>query len=470
INTGKFNATNLHITIPIMNVAYNYVDCILSDANILSYKFYATNISCLNAVLRNMIPLHFSALQKLILLNTEISKISRYIHDLYRGGGFACALPLQFMEYFRTPHTHEMFRSTFKGHEHILGLGDKIAKFEWTNVGTYVWIKTFEELERFVLEALNLKGKWKSPGGDVKVFKSEGEGEYMIKWRGPRSKKLSHKSINYQTYAIDIIIRDVHDRDYNTSKANKPISYCLLDYTKRKHNQTFTLHKWKKYEKNIKTKNNIFVKKCVFSTFYDPRHYPRLYPRHTTFNPRHTKYRDIDEANRLAQQVVLISLTSPALCISLVGTTCSESFTITKLVTRSLTTCYVLSSIEGRVAVEYFDPSPEVQKTKYAFKCHRIKESGMELIYPVNAISFHNVHNTFATGGSDGYVNVWDGFNKKRLCQFHRYPTSISSLSFSHDGSALAISSSFLQEEDNKDPPENAVYIRSVTDTETKPK
>jgi hypothetical protein len=53
---------------------------------------------------------------------------------------------------------------------------------------------------------------------------------------------------------------------------------------------------------------------------------------------------------------------------------------------------YVLSSIEGRVAVEYFDPSPEVQKTKYAFKCHRIKESGMELIYPVNAISFHNVY------------------------------------------------------------------------------
>ena len=37
---------------------------------------------------------------------------------------------------------------------------------------------------------------------------------------------------------------------------------------------------------------------------------------------------------------------------------------------------YVLSSIEGRVAVEYLDPSPEVQKKKYAFKCHRNKESG----------------------------------------------------------------------------------------------
>lgn len=52
---------------------------------------------------------------------------------------------------------------------------------------------------------------------------------------------------------------------------------------------------------------------------------------------------------------------------------------------------YVLSSIEGRVAVEFFDPSPEVQKRKYAFKCHRIKEKEIELIFPVNAIAFHNV-------------------------------------------------------------------------------
>jgi cell cycle arrest protein BUB3 len=38
----------------------------------------------------------------------------------------------------------------------------------------------------------------------------------------------------------------------------------------------------------------------------------------------------------------------------------------------------------SRVAVEYLDPNPEVQKKKYAFKCHRVKEAnGMELIYPV---------------------------------------------------------------------------------------
>ena len=42
---------------------------------------------------------------------------------------------------------------------------------------------------------------------------------------------------------------------------------------------------------------------------------------------------------------------------------------------------YVLSSIEGRVAVEYLDSNPEVQKKKYAFKCHRIKDGGMIWFY-----------------------------------------------------------------------------------------
>jgi len=59
---------------------------------------------------------------------------------------------------------------------------------------------------------------------------------------------------------------------------------------------------------------------------------------------------------------------------------------------------YVMSSIEGRVAVEYFDPDPEVQKRKFAFKCHRMKENNIEHIHPVNSISFHNGYNTFATG------------------------------------------------------------------------
>jgi hypothetical protein len=65
--------------------------------------------------------------------------------------------------------------SIFKGHEHILG--DKIAKFEATL-----------RLQRRIYSSICF----------------------------------------YQTYAIDIVIRHVRDRDYNTSKANKPISYNLI--------------------------------------------------------------------------------------------------------------------------------------------------------------------------------------------------------------------------------------------------
>ena len=52
---------------------------------------------------------------------------------------------------------------------------------------------------------------------------------------------------------------------------------------------------------------------------------------------------------------------------------------------------YVCGSIEGRVAVEYFDPDPQVQENKYAFKCHRKVVDGIDTIYPVNAIAFHPV-------------------------------------------------------------------------------
>lgn len=132
---------------------------------------------------------------------------------------------------------------------------------------------------------------------------------------------------------------------------------------------------------------------------------------------------------------------------------------------------FVVSSIEGRVAVEYFDLDPEVQRKKYAFKCHRVKEASIENIYPVNAIAFHNGYNTFATGGSDCMVNIWDGFNKKRLCQFHSYPSGIVSLSFDHTGNYLAIGSSYNYEKGQ--PIENTkdnIYIRRVSETETKPK
>jgi len=132
---------------------------------------------------------------------------------------------------------------------------------------------------------------------------------------------------------------------------------------------------------------------------------------------------------------------------------------------------FVTTSIEGRCAVEYFDMNPEVQRKKYAFKCHRNRNEENEFIYPVNAIAFNSYHNTFATGGSDCMVNIWDPFNKKRLCQFHAYPAGITSLAFDSTGTTLAIGSSYNYENGPKlNPPKDNVFIRRVSELETKPK
>ncbi|KAG6762609.1 hypothetical protein POTOM_033122 [Populus tomentosa] len=166
-------------------------------------------------------------------------------------------------------------------------------------------------------------------------------------------------------------------------------------------------------------------------------------------------------------------------------------------------TGYVLSSVEGRVAMEFFDSSEASQAKKYvsfssapssivqfdsvllphrllhlydfhvfryAFKCHRKSEAGRDIVYPVNAIAFHPVYGTFATGGCDGFVNIWDGNNKKRLYQYSKYPSSIAALSFSRDGSLLAVASSYTYEEGDKPHEPDAIFVRSVNEIEVKPK
>ncbi|KAJ2909924.1 mitotic spindle checkpoint protein Bub3 [Coemansia aciculifera] len=130
---------------------------------------------------------------------------------------------------------------------------------------------------------------------------------------------------------------------------------------------------------------------------------------------------------------------------------------------------FVGSSVEGRVAVEYFHG---VDRQNYAFKCHRqpSNDDGVDMVYPVNAVAFHPVHHTFVTGGSDGVVSLWDPDNKKRLKQYQGYAASISSLSFNVSGNALAVASSYTYEEGEKDHPPDAIWIKPISDTETKPK
>ena len=103
---------------------------------------------------------------------------------------------------------------------------------------------------------------------------------------------------------------------------------------------------------------------------------------------------------------------------------------------------YASSSIEGRVAVEWFDASAESQSRKYAFKCHRQPapdDSGVDVVYPVNALAFHPVYGTFASGGGDGTVALWDGLAKRRIRLYQKFPASIAALDFSNDGKYLAV-------------------------------
>jgi len=137
---------------------------------------------------------------------------------------------------------------------------------------------------------------------------------------------------------------------------------------------------------------------------------------------------------------------------------------------------YATSSIEGRVAVEWFDPSPDSQSRKYAFKCHRQpapENDGTDIVYPVNALAFHPIHGSFASGGGDGVVALWDAVGKRRMKLFQRYSLSVAALDFSSDGKylAVAVCPGFEDgQEDYSGEGQTKVFVRELAETDAKGK
>ncbi|GAB7362712.1 hypothetical protein MBLNU230_g3018t1 [Neophaeotheca triangularis] len=141
---------------------------------------------------------------------------------------------------------------------------------------------------------------------------------------------------------------------------------------------------------------------------------------------------------------------------------------------------FTTSSIEGRVSVEWFDPATEESRT-YAFKCHRQTrpdpENGgeeVDMVYPINALAYHPIHGTFATGGGDGVVCIWDANTRRRVRMYKVSEASISALDFSLDGKFMAIASGpgFEQgiESDNGDRSMVKLFVRELGETEAKGK
>ena len=68
------------------------------------------------------------------------------------------------------------------------------------------WNGSLEKLKRFFSNTLNIRGKWKSPGGDVKMFSSQNE-EPNVKWNGPKSKRIN-------------IVKDINNMFFDTMKTH----------------------------------------------------------------------------------------------------------------------------------------------------------------------------------------------------------------------------------------------------------
>lgn len=86
---------------------------------------------------------------------------------------------------------------------------------------------------------------------------------------------------------------------------------------------------------------------------------------------------------------------------------------------------FAMGSIEGRVALEYFDElhlknkpaqSNAPKPKSFAFKCHR---DGAD-IFPINAVHFHG-KNTFLSAGGDGTIVTWDKDVRHRLTSLENF-------------------------------------------------
>jgi cell cycle arrest protein BUB3 len=131
----------------------------------------------------------------------------------------------------------------------------------------------------------------------------------------------------------------------------------------------------------------------------------------------------------------------------------------------------VIGSIEGRAAVEYFEEETGRSargKKPFAFKCHRVGDR----VYPVNAIACHPVYaTTFATGGCDGTVVLWDAEQKKKITALPAFPTSVAAMAFHPEGTELAVASSYTFEEGEREQVvKDEIYIRPLLPSEYMPK
>lgn len=84
------------------------------------------------------------------------------------------------------------------------------------------------------------------------------------------------------------------------------------------------------------------------------------------------------------------------------------------------------------------------RSSNFSFKCHRDPPANnVTNVYAVNDISFHPVHGTFSTAGSDGTFHFWDKDAKHRLKGYPNVGGSITATTFNKSGSIFAYGISY---------------------------
>lgn len=107
-------------------------------------------------------------------------------------------------------------------------------------------------------------------------------------------------------------------------------------------------------------------------------------------------------------------------------------------------TGFAVGSIEGRCAMQYVEEKDST--LNFSFKCHRVTEPNdrnVSKVYAVHDISWHPVHGTFSTAGSDGTFHFWDKDAKHRLKGYPDVKGPIVSTSFNHTGNIFAYAISY---------------------------
>ncbi|CCM00073.1 uncharacterized protein FIBRA_02100 [Fibroporia radiculosa] len=124
---------------------------------------------------------------------------------------------------------------------------------------------------------------------------------------------------------------------------------------------------------------------------------------------------------------------------------------------------FAIGSIEGRVAVHYLEEkdstyvltflgvpvqlSQLVFRKSFSFRCHRRDlsptQKSQSLVFAINDISYHPIHGTLSTCGSDGVMNIWDLDARTRLKVFEQAPGPITSTCFNRTGTVFAYAVSY---------------------------